>query len=166
MISLCPTNLKNWGIRIRLSQTGIKTFMTFKQLFAKSFHISRRFRMIFYIRFNRLKFWLNDVKFGQNMQVYNNLYLMKCRGSRIIVGDNFMYTSGESFNPLCRNIKGCMYTVYPHSIITIGNDTGMSSACLWANTSITIGNYVKIGGDCIIMDTDAHKFGLYGSSLT
>ena len=72
--------------------------MTFKQLFAKSFHISRRFRMIFYIRFNRLKFWLNDVKFGQNMQVYNNLYLMKCRG-----------------------------------------------------------NYVKIGGDCIIMDTDAHS---------
>lgn len=68
-----------------------------------------------------------------------------------------MYTSGESFNPLCRNIKGCMYTVYPHSIITIGNDTGMSSACLWANTSITIGNYVKIGGDCIIMDTDAHS---------
>ena len=62
--------------------------MTFKQLFAKSFHISRRFRMIFYIRVNRLKFWLNDVKFGQNMQVYNNLYLMKCRGSRIIVGDN------------------------------------------------------------------------------
>ena len=57
----------------------------------------------------------------------------------------------------CRNIKGCMYTVYPHSIITIGNDTGMSSACLWANTSITIGNYVKIGGDCIIMDTDAHS---------
>lgn len=91
------------------------------------------------------------------MQVYNNLYLMKCRGSRIIVGDNFMYTSGESFNPLCRNIKGCMYTVYPHSIITIGNDTGMSSACLWANTSIAIGNYVKIGGDCIIMDTDAHS---------
>ena len=50
-----------------------------------------------------------------------------------------------------------MYTVYPHSIITIGNDTGMSSACLWANTSITIGYYVKIGGDCIIMDTDAHS---------
>lgn len=24
-------------------------------------------------------------------------------------------------------------------------------------TSITIGNYVKIGGDCIIMDTDAHS---------
>ena len=33
----------------------------------------------------------------------------------------------------------------------------MYSACLWANTSITIGNYVKIGGDCIIMDTDAHS---------
>ena len=63
----------------------------------------------------------------------------------------------EAFNPLCRNICGCMFTVYPSSRIIIGDNSGISSACLWASTSITIGNYVKIGGDCIIMDTDAHS---------
>ena len=33
----------------------------------------------------------------------------------------------------------------------------MSSPCLWAKERITIGNYVNIGGDCIIMDSDAHN---------
>ena len=28
---------------------------------------------------------------------------------------------------------------------------------LWANSSITIGNHVKIGGDCILLDSDAHS---------
>ena len=46
-----------------------------------------------------------------------------------------------------------MFTVYPSSRITIGDNSGISSACLWASTSITIGNYVKIGGDCVIMDS-------------
>ena len=53
--------------------------------------------------------------------------------------------------------KHIMFTVYPSSRIIIGDNSGISSACLWASTSITIGNYVKIGGDCIIMDTDAHS---------
>ena len=45
----------------------------------------------------------------------------------------------------------------PNARITIGNDTGMSSPCIWAKTSITIGDNVKIGGDCILLDTDAHN---------
>lgn len=91
------------------------------------------------------------------MQVHNKIYLNKAPGSKITIGDNFVFTSGEAFNPLCRNIRECMYTAYPSSRITIGDNSGISSACLWANTSITIGNHVKIGGDCIIMDTDAHS---------
>ena len=131
--------------------------MTVKQLFAKSFRIPRRLRMIFYIRYNRLKFWLNDVSFGRGMKVHNAMYLIKAPGSSICIGDDFVFTSGGSFNPLCRNIRGCIYTAYPSSRISIGDDTGLSSVCLWANTSITIGNHVKVGGDCIIMDTDAHS---------
>ena len=131
--------------------------MTFKQLFAKSLRIPRRLRMTFYVRYNRLKFWLNRVEMGRNMLVYNSIYLNKAPGSSIRIGDDFVFTSGEAFNPLCRNIRGCIYTAYPSSRICIGNDTGLSSACLWANTNITIGNHVKVGGDCIIMDTDAHS---------
>lgn len=51
--------------------------------------------------------------------------------------------------------------VYVYSLFLIahylGDNSGISSACFWANTSITIGNHVKIGGDCLIMDTDAHN---------
>ena len=131
--------------------------MKIKLFLAKCLRIPHRFRMIYYIRFNRLKFWLYGVCFGNNMQIYSKVYLAMASGSRIMIRDDFVYTNGEAFNPLSRNIRGCMYTAFPYSSITIGNGTGISSACLWANTSITIGSHVNIGGDCLIMDTDAHN---------
>lgn len=103
--------------------------MVFKRLFAKVLRIPRHLRMIFYIRYNRLKFWLNRVEMGRNMLVYNSVYLNKAPGSSIRIGDDFVFTSGEAFNPLCRNIRGCIYTAYPTSHIFIGNDTGLSSTC-------------------------------------
>lgn len=42
-------------------------------------------------------------------------------------------------------------------MIEIGNDSGLSSCSLWAKTKISIGDRVKIGSDCILMDTDAHN---------
>ena len=33
----------------------------------------------------------------------------------------------------------------------------MSSPCMWIKESLTIGNNVKIGGNCIIMDNDVHQ---------
>lgn len=84
--------------------------MVFKRLFAKVLRIPRHLRMIFYIRYNRLKFWLNRVEMGRNMLVYNSVYLNKAPGSSIRIGDDFVFTSGEAFNPLCRNIRGCIYT--------------------------------------------------------
>ena len=47
--------------------------MVFKRLFAKVLRIPRHLRMIFYIRYNRLKFWLNRVEMGRNMLVYNSV---------------------------------------------------------------------------------------------
>jgi len=43
------------------------------------------------------------------------------------------------------------------TVIKIGNHVGMSSTCLWAKREIVIDDYVNIGGDCIIMDSDAHN---------
>jgi acetyltransferase-like isoleucine patch superfamily enzyme len=130
---------------------------TVKQILAKAFRIPRRLRMIFYIRYNRFIFMLNGASFGENMKVHNRFYLSKHKDAKLTIGNNFLFTSGEAFNPLCRNIRGCIHLSYPASEITIGDDTGISSACLWAKERITIGNRVKIGGDCIIMDTDAHS---------
>ena len=131
--------------------------MTTKKVLAKCLRIPRKLRNIFYIRWNRLVFWLNGVQFGKNMQVYNRFYLDKNPKARLTIGDDFIFTSGEAYNALCRNIRGCMFLPFPESAIEIGNDSGISSACLWAKTRITIGDRVKIGGDCILMDTDAHN---------
>lgn len=131
--------------------------MTAKQFFAKILRIPRRLRTCFYVLWNRFIFWLNDVSFGKNMRVNNKFHIYKEPGSRLVIGDNFTFTSGEAINPLCRNIRGCIFLQFPDTVIEIGDDTGISSACLLAKQHISIGNRVKIGGDCIIMDTDAHN---------
>lgn len=116
----------------------------------------RKLRKIFFMHYNKFIFYLAGIHYGKNMRITNNIYLDINSKSYINIGNNFVFTSGEAFNPLCRNIKGSIYTKKGAQII-IGNNVGISSACLWANSSIKIGNNVKIGGDCIIMDTDAHS---------
>ena len=118
--------------------------------------LPRKIRQIFYKYWNRLIFRVNKVSFGKNMLICNQFYLIKHPTANICIGDNFVFTSGEAFNPLSRNIKGCIYAD-KNSIINIGNNVGISSASLRAKEKIQIGNNVKIGGDCILMDTDAHS---------
>ena len=118
------------------------------------FRVFTMVRSIFFQYINRLWFYIIGVKYGRNMRVFNKIYISG-KGN-IIIGDDFIFTSGANVNPLCRNIRGTMHVPYKHSKILIGNRVGISSACLWAHESITIGNDVNIGGDCLIMDNDAH----------
>ena len=47
-------------------------------------------------------------------------------------------------------------SLYMTEKMSIGHDVRIDDFALLIG-NITIGNYVKIGGDCIIMDTDAHS---------
>lgn len=118
--------------------------------------LPRRLRQIFYIYWNRIKFRIYGVHYGHNMCVYNKMYITIHHSSLVSIGNNFVFTNGEFFNPLCRNIRGGIYAA-PNAHIKIGNNVGLSSTCIWANHSISIGNFVNIGGDCILLDTDAHN---------
>ncbi len=89
--------------------------------------------------------------------MFNRIYLDIHPQSQVRIGDYFTFTSGESINPLCRAQRGCIVAERAESVIEIGHHVGMSSPCLWAKERITIGNYVNIGSDCIIMDSDAHN---------
>jgi len=122
----------------------------------KIYRVPRKIRRYFYTYWNRFMFWSCGVQFGRNMRIVNKFYLQKGTSATISIGDNFEFTSGEAFNPLCRNIRGCMF-VDQGANIQIGNDVGISSACLWAKDNIIIGNNVKIGGGSILIDTDAHS---------
>ena len=90
------------------------------------------------------------------MDVGTRITLKKYRGAEFIIGDNFVFTSGDSINPISRNIRGCIF-INTDAKLNIGNDVGISSACIWCDESITIGSHVRIGGDCIILDTDCHS---------
>lgn len=127
-----------------------------KRIIANIFKLKRFVKRYFYIYWNLLKFYLKNVKFGNNLRVYSQMYLDVNSNSSISIGNNFTFTSNDCINPLCRNIRGCIVT-YADAHIVIGNNVGVSSSCIWAQKSITIGNNVNIGGDCIIMDSDAHS---------
>ena len=101
-----------------------------------------------------LYFRLIGIQYGRNLKVSNKIYVSG--HGEIQIGDNFVFSSGGCINPICRNIRGTMYVPNESSVIKIGDNVGISSACLWASQRITIGNNVNIGAVCIIIDTDAH----------
>lgn len=125
----------------------------------KFLHFPRFLRKQFYLRYNRLclRLCIGWNNLGKRAMIFNHIYLDIHPESNVKIGDDFTFTSGECINPLCRNQRGCIVAERPNSIIEIGHHVGMSSPCLWAKERITIGNYVNIGGDCIIMDSDAHN---------
>lgn len=133
--------------------------MIVSKLTRKFLHFPRFVRKQFYLRYNRLciKLCIGWNNLGKRAMIFNNIYLDIHPESKVMIGDDFTFTSGECINPLCRNQRGCIVAERPNSIIEIGHHVGMSSPCLWAKERITIGNYVKIGGDCIFMDSDAHN---------
>ena len=124
-------------------------------IFTKAFfNFYPALRRRFYLIYNKVYFNACGIKYGRKMKVYDKVYISG--KGKVSIGDELFFSSGDSINPICRNIRGAIYTVTPESCIKIGNRVGISSACLWAQDKITIGNDVNIGGDCLILDTDAH----------
>ena len=110
----------------------------------------------YYKRFNRWYLRFKRIEYGRNLQIYNKVYITGKRG-KITIGDDFYLTSGDGINPICSNIMACIHTELPTTVITIGNHVGLSSPSIWIRESLTIGDHVRIGGNCLIMDTDTHQ---------
>lgn len=117
----------------------------------------RIIKPIFYVYWNRLLLRLSKVDFGTNVRIVNSFYLTfwgKCK--KFSIGDNFSMTSGDGYNPLSRGLRAHINLEENASLI-IGNNTGMSSPTIWCANSIRIGDNVKIGANCMIIDTDCHN---------
>lgn len=124
-----------------------------RELINKLFRVFPKLKNCFYILYNRLRFKIRGVKYGENMKIFNRIHFEG--DGTVVIGDNFVFRSGDGLNPLSRNIRG-MFFVENNAVINIGDNVGISSACIWANNGISIGNNVNVGADCLIIDTDAH----------
>ena len=93
----------------------------------------------------------------EGSSIANKLYYRVPKGAHVEIGENFRFSSGECYNPLARNIKGCIYLQNRDAQLIIGDNVGISSSTFWVTKSIIIGNYVNIGADCMILDTDCHS---------
>lgn len=109
-----------------------------------------------YWRWGRFKMKSYGISFGKDLIIQGNLYLKTGVNCKVEIGDNCCFKSGRGINPLSRNIKGSIQIEDDASLI-IGNNCGFSSVCLWSHQSIVIGNYVNIGADTILLDSDAHS---------
>lgn len=108
------------------------------------------------IYYHRLFFKCHGVQYGKNLRVYDGIYFRKSKKAKILIGDDFTFTSGSGLNPICSNIKGVI-RLDNSATLTIGNNCGISSTVLWSKEGITIGSNVLIGGGTLIMDSDRHS---------
>lgn len=128
--------------------------MSFSKYVFKILHSPISFRIRVYPSLNRILFRWHGVRYGKNLKVFNKIFLNN-KGD-IIIGDNFLFISGDGINPISSNLKGSIY-VEKTGRVEIGNTVGMSSTRIWISNSLTIGNHVRIGACCLIIDTDTHQ---------
>lgn len=105
---------------------------------------------------NRIKFSILGIDYGTHLVVHGPLRVSLGKSAVVTIGDNFCFLSGRSLNPLSRNLQGSI-CVNDNAILNIGHHVNVSSVVLWSHRSITIGNYVDIGANTIIMDSNAHS---------
>ena len=113
-------------------------------------------RGLWYKHFNRWKFRFLGVELGFDSDIRNKVYLQIEEDETVSIGDHFALYSGDNLSPFCHNTYASI-CVYPHAHLSIGHHSGMSGGMIWATDSITIGNYVNIGGNCSIIDGDIHN---------
>ena len=105
---------------------------------------------------NNIKFTFYGVEHGKNLCVHGHVGLRMARGSRVIIGGSFYYSSGQHINPLSCNKQGNI-TVNEGAKVLIGDHVGMSGTVIWCHQNITIGNNVQIGAEAVLLDSDCHS---------
>ena len=116
---------------------------------------------------DRIKFpwnrWakLMCVKFGVTFKDIDSVrFLGQCLlhispDSDVRIGSGFVCRSGAEY--AMDSLPYSKITTSPKAFLSIGDNVGMSNTVINCRQSITIGNNVKIGTGCLIMDSNFHS---------
>lgn len=106
-----------------------------------------------YVRF---LFAMNGISWGSHWSFYGVPILQKHRLSTMRFGPAFSLRSSVRSNPLGPNHPVILCTWRPGAVLEIGSHFAMTGGALIAAERITIGDYVNIGANTTILDTDFH----------
>ena len=98
-----------------------------------------------------LKRW--RVNYDASLKLYGKVYIS---GTGIEVGKYVQINSGYRYNPIGGDERTILRT-QGSGRIQIGAHTGISNASIVAYRSVSVGEYVLLGGSCKIYDTDFHS---------
>jgi len=108
----------------------------------------------------RLIFALAGVRWGRGWRFYGVPILQKHRRSTLLIGDGLELRSIPRSNALGPFHPVILSTRRPGARLVIGRGFGMTGGTICAEESITIGDDVWVGANCVITDTDFHPLDL------
>jgi acetyltransferase-like isoleucine patch superfamily enzyme len=103
-----------------------------------------------------LKFFLNDISIPVGLKANGIPMLNKNLKGNVSIGRNFTINSGRYNNVIGRQ-QPTYLIVGKEARLEIGNNVGISATAIYCHQQITVGDNVKIGGGCVIYDTDFHS---------
>ena len=104
----------------------------------------------------RLYCLVHGVKFGAGLRTYGCPIIDRHSSARITLGRHVILTSNPRVNLAGILRKVTLVAMSADSEITIGDNTGISGAVIYAAKSVRIGSHVNIGVNTVIYDTDFH----------
>lgn len=115
------------------------------------------------ILYNKWQFKEYQVSYGKNIGISGRVYISvekllnnNLKYGTISIGDNVIINSGWKYN-LIGGDERTILRVIDDGKINIGNNVGISNACLVAFNEIRIEDNVLIGGGVRIYDSDFHS---------
>lgn len=121
-------------------------------------------RYVFYIflrtvccLISRLYLYLNGVDYGRGFEARGWLHVYRQKDSVIKLGENCRFNSLSYYNHIGLNHRCSLATMgRAKTSLIIGKNCGISSSSITAFKRIEIGDDVRIGANCVIMDADFH----------
>ena len=99
---------------------------------------------------------LKGVEVGERVNFNGFPWILLEPGSKLLIGPECTFVSDFYVNNAGINHPCILSATSPNSIIKIGKGSGMSGATIVAAESVEIGEYVNIGVNSCIYDTDFH----------
>jgi len=104
----------------------------------------------------RLLFWVNRINYPSNSKFYGLPLIQKHKNSVIIFGNSLQVRSSLNSNPLGPYHKTIFATWVSKSTLKIGENFGITGGAICSSYDIAIGDNVRVGANCTIIDSDFH----------